>query len=164
MYKNHVTEPCKSFPVRVLLTGVPIVHGAERVLDIIESGDGLVVAMDNCTGLKPIMEDVDENAEDPIVALAQKYLNIPCSVMTKNNRRMEVLRQIAQDYKPDCVIELIWQTCITYDIESYLVKKLVEEELNLPYLRIETDYSSSDSARIELRVEALMETVKSRTK
>lgn len=163
MYINQVTKPSKSSPVRVLLTGVPIVHGAERVLDIIESGDGLVVAMDNCTGLKPILEDVDENAEDPIVALAQKYFNLPCSVMTKNDRRMEVLRQMAQDYKPDCIIELIWQACITYDVESYFVKKLAEEELGIPYLRIETDYSPSDSARIGLRVEALFETVRERS-
>jgi len=43
---------------RVLLTGVPMVTGAERVLDIIEECGGLVVCMENCTGLKPILEDV----------------------------------------------------------------------------------------------------------
>ena len=163
MYKNQVTKNSKSSPVRVLLTGVPVVHGAERVLDIIESSNGLVVAMDNCTGLKPILEDVDENTEDPIVALAHKYFNLPCSVMTKNDRRMEMLRQLSQEYKPDCIIELIWQACITYDVESYLVKKLAEDELGIPYLRIETDYSPSDSARIGLRVEALFETVRERS-
>ena len=146
--------------VRVLLTGVPIVHGAERVLDIIESHGGLVVCMDNCTGLKPILEDVDETARDPIVALAEKYLRLPCSVMTKNDRRLEVLRWLSAEYRPECIIDLIWQACLTYDIESYLVKELAEKELGLPYLRIETDYSPSDSARIALRVEALFETVR----
>jgi benzoyl-CoA reductase/2-hydroxyglutaryl-CoA dehydratase subunit BcrC/BadD/HgdB len=141
------------------LTGVPIVHGAERVLDIIESSGGLVVCMDNCTGLKPILEDVDEDAEDPILALAEKYFRLPCSVMTKNDRRLQVLRELAAEYHPQCVIDLIWQACITYDVESYLVKELTEKELELPYLRIETDYSPSDSARIALRVEALFETV-----
>jgi benzoyl-CoA reductase/2-hydroxyglutaryl-CoA dehydratase subunit BcrC/BadD/HgdB len=141
------------------MTGVPIVHGAERVLDIIESHGGLVVCMDNCTGLKPILQDVDETAQDPIIALAQKYLRLPCSVMTTNDRRMEVLRELVAEYNPQCIIELIWQACLTYDVESYLVKKLSEEELGIPYLRIETDYSPSDSARIALRVEALFETV-----
>jgi len=148
-----------SRPVRVLLTGVPIVHGAERVLDIIESNGGLVVCMDNCTGLKPILEDVDETAEDPILALAQTYFRLPCSVMTKNDRRLEVLRDLAAEYRPQCIIDLIWQACITYDVESYLVKELAEKELGIPYLRIETDYAPSDSARIALRVEALFETV-----
>jgi benzoyl-CoA reductase/2-hydroxyglutaryl-CoA dehydratase subunit BcrC/BadD/HgdB len=146
--------------VRVLMTGVPMAHGAERVLDIVESHGGLVVCMENCTGLKPILEDVDEQADDPIVALAQKYFRLPCSVMTKNDRRMDVLRELAAEYHPQCVIDLIWQACITYDVESHLVRELTEQELGLPYLRIETDYSPSDSARIALRVEALFETVR----
>ena len=150
----------KNSAVRVLLTGVPIVHGAERVLDIIESHGGLVVCMDNCTGLKPILEDVDETADDPILALAEKYLRLPCSVMTTNDRRMEVLRDLTAEYRPECIIDLIWQACITYDIESFLVKELAEKKLGIPYLRIETDYSPSDSARIALRVEALFETVR----
>jgi benzoyl-CoA reductase/2-hydroxyglutaryl-CoA dehydratase subunit BcrC/BadD/HgdB len=146
--------------VRVLMTGVPQVHGAERVIELIEDNGGLVVCMDNCTGLKPILEDVDADADDLIEALAEKYIHLPCSVMTKNERRLEMLREMANQYRPECVIELIWQCCLTYDVESYLVRRFVEEELGIPYLRIETDYSPSDSARIALRVEALFETVR----
>ena len=160
LLKNQKAGSDTNSAVRVLLTGVPIVHGAERVLDIIESNGGLVVCMDNCTGLKPIFDDVDETADDPILALAEKYLRLPCSVMTKNDRRLEVLRELAEEYRPECIIDLIWQACITYDVESYLVKELAEKELGMPYLRIETDYSPSDSARIALRVEALFETVR----
>jgi benzoyl-CoA reductase/2-hydroxyglutaryl-CoA dehydratase subunit BcrC/BadD/HgdB len=139
-----------------------MVHGAERVLEIVESHGGLVVCLDNCTGLKPILEDVDETAADPIPALAEKYFRLPCSVMTKNNRRLEVLQDLARQYRAQCVIDLVWQACLTYDVESYFVKKLAEEKLGIPYLRIETDYSPSDSARIALRVEALFETVHQR--
>jgi len=154
--------PATNSKVRVLMTGVPMAHGAERVLDLIESHGGLVVATDNCTGLKPILEDVDEAASDPIVAMAEKYFRLPCSVMTKNTRRFDVLRDMAREYKAQCVVDLIWQACLTYDVESFFVKQLAEKELGLPYLRIETDYSPSDSARIALRVEALFETVQQR--
>ncbi|MCX6344399.1 MAG: double-cubane-cluster-containing anaerobic reductase [Armatimonadetes bacterium] len=146
--------------VRVLLTGVPTVHGAERVIDIIEDIGGLVVCMENCTGLKPIIEEVEANAPDPIRALAEKYFRLHCSVMTRNTRRMDYLRKLAEEYRAECIIDLIWQACITYDIESYHVRKLSENVLNLPYLRIETDYSPSDSARIAMRVEALYETAR----
>ncbi len=105
------------------MTGVPMVHGAERVMEIIESHGGLVVCMDNCTGLKPILDDVDETAADPIVALAEKYFRLPCSVMTKNSRRFDVLRNLAREYRAQCVIDLIWQACLTYDVESYFVKQ-----------------------------------------
>lgn len=148
--------------VRVLLTGVPVPHGAERILDMLEAEGGLVVCQENCTGLKPLMEDVDENAADPLEAIADKYFHLPCSVMTPNNRRQDALRALARDWRADCVVELIWQTCLTYDIESLAIRRLAEKDLGVPYLKIETDYSPSDSARIALRVQALYETVRAR--
>lgn len=152
-------DPPAESRCRVLLTGVPIPHGAERVLQLIEENGGLVVCQENCTGVKPLMEDIDPDAADPIRAIAAKYFHLPCSVMTKNNGRMDLIRQLVAEYKPQCVVELIWQACLTYDIETALVKRMVKEELGLPYLRIETDYSPSDSARIALRVQALFEIV-----
>jgi benzoyl-CoA reductase/2-hydroxyglutaryl-CoA dehydratase subunit BcrC/BadD/HgdB len=150
-------------PVRVLLTGVPLVHGAERVLELIEGSGAVVVCMENCTGLKPILEDVDLDSEpDPIRAIAKKYYHLPCSVMTPNPRRFESLRALAAKFRPQCVIELVWQACLTYDVESWQVRKVVEEELRLPYLKITTDYSPSDSARITARVEALFEMVRAK--
>lgn len=146
--------------IRVLLTGVPLSHGSERVMDLIEDRGGLVVAMENCSGLKPILEDVDENAADPLLAIAQKYFHLPCSVMTRNTRRMELLGQLAREYKAQGVIELVWQACLTYDVEAALVRRFVEDKLKLPYLRIVTDYSPSDTARIAVRVEALYETIR----
>lgn len=148
--------------VRVLLTGVPTVTGAERVVEIIEGCGGLIVCMETCTGVKPLLEEVDEKAADPVGALADKYFALHCSVMTPNRRRLTWLRRLAHEYRPECVIELIWQACLTYSVEAYLVRRLCEEELGIPYLKIETDYSPSDSARIAARVEAVYEAVRAR--
>lgn len=153
-------DPNLADRVRVLMTGVPMAHGAERVLDIVEQHGGLVVCMENCTGLKPILEDVDEHAADALRALAEKYFHLPCSVMTPNTRRLDLLRQLVASFKPQCVVELVWQACLTYDVEAWTVRQVVERELGLPYLKIETDYSPSDSPRIAVRVEALFEMVR----
>lgn len=147
---------------RVLLTGVPVPHMAERVVDLIEAHGGLIVAMENCTGLKPILDDVDEADPDPLAAIARKYWSLPCSVMTPNRARFDLLRSLAKEYRVAAVVDLVWQACLTYDIESRLVRELVENEWGLPYLRIETDYSPSDSSRIILRVEALFEAARAR--
>ncbi|HNY28415.1 MAG TPA: double-cubane-cluster-containing anaerobic reductase, partial [Candidatus Sumerlaeota bacterium] len=112
--------------VRVLMTGVPMAHGAERVIEIIESHGGLVVAQENCTGLKPIIEDVDENAADPMLALAEKYFHLPCSVMTANQGRLDLLTLLAREYRAQCVIDLVWQACLTYDVEAARIKRLAE--------------------------------------
>jgi benzoyl-CoA reductase/2-hydroxyglutaryl-CoA dehydratase subunit BcrC/BadD/HgdB len=162
---GHYSDAAKrnekgSRTVRVLLTGVPLVHGAERVVELIEGCGATVVSMENCTGLKPIQEDVDTNAPDPITAIAKKYYHLPCSVMTHNRARFEMLHSLTAQFRPECVIELVWQACLTYDVESFFVRKLVEEEFKLPYLKITTDYSTGDSARIIARVQALMEIVR----
>lgn len=146
-------------PVRVLLTGVPTVHGAEKVVDLIEQAGGQIVCMENCTGVKPILEDVCLNGGDPMEAVAEKYFHLPCSVMTLNSGRMDLLKELVAAYRPDCIIDLVWQGCLTYDVESYFVKQTAEAT-GLAYLKIVTDYSPSDSARIALRIEALLETAK----
>ena len=158
------TSPSPRGPpkIRVLLTGVPLVHGAERVLELIEDAGTVVVAMENCTGLKPILDDVKLDETDPLPAIARKYYHLPCSVLTPNARRFETLRSLAATFRPHCVIELVWQACLTYDVESFRVRQLAEEQLRLPYLKITTDYSPSDSARISGRVEALFETIRAK--
>jgi benzoyl-CoA reductase/2-hydroxyglutaryl-CoA dehydratase subunit BcrC/BadD/HgdB len=155
-------DPARREAVRVLMTGVPMATGAERVLHLIEEHGGLVVALESCSGLKPILQDVEEGAADPLEALARKYFDLPCSVMTRNDRRLEMLGELARRFRAHCLVDLVWQACLTYDVESARVRRFAEEELGLPYLRIETDYSPADTARIAVRVEALFETVKER--
>lgn len=161
-FSGRKIDPPGRSRVRILLTGAPFPHGAERVVDIIEKSGGIIVCQENCTGIKPLRDDVDENADDPLRAIARKYYHLPCSVMTENNERMELLRGLVKEYRPQGVVELIWQACLTYNVESFRIRELVSDELNLPYLRIETDFSQSDSARIALRVQALLETISNR--
>ncbi len=159
---GRALDPPADSRVRVLLTGVPLPHGAEKLMDIIETHGGLVVCQENCTGLKPILEEVREDTPNPLDALAEKYFHIPCSVMTANEKRLDTLNSLIHEYRPQCVIELVWHACITYDIESFFVRKMVEEEAGLSYLKIDTDYSPSDTARLTMRVQALFETVRNK--
>ena len=147
--------------VRVLLTGVPIPHGAERVMKLLETEGGVVVCQENCTGLKPIYTDIPEDSPDPIEAIADVYWHLPCSVLTPNTLRQTLLKQWAREAKAECIVEIIWQCCLTYDIESSMTRELASQ-LDLPYLRIETDYSPNDNARIALRIAALYETARGR--
>ncbi|AKL94281.1 benzoyl-CoA reductase/2-hydroxyglutaryl-CoA dehydratase subunit, BcrC/BadD/HgdB [Clostridium aceticum] len=141
---------------RILLTGVPIGSGSEKVLKILEEAGASVVALENCTGYKGLDIMVDEEKE-PILAIAEKYLSTPCSCMSNNTRRLDLLKRLAKEYQVDAVVDLTWQACHTYNIESFTVKNFVKDELNLPFLQIETDYSDSDIGQIKVRVEAFLE-------
>ncbi|MDF2590907.1 MAG: 2-hydroxyglutaryl-CoA dehydratase, D-component [Clostridia bacterium] len=143
---------------RILLTGCPIGSGSEKVLKILEESGASVVALENCTGYKGLDVMVDEDI-DPITALAQKYLSTPCSCMSNNNGRLDLIERLAKEYQVDGVVDLTWQACHTYNIESFTVKNFVKDKLNLPFLQIETDYSDSDAGQIKTRVEAFIETI-----
>ena len=82
--------------------------------------------------------------------------------MTPNECRLGKLRRLVREYRPDCVIELIWQARLTYDIESHRVRRLVEQELR-PALPAHRDrLLAIRFRRIAVRVEALFETVRGR--
>lgn len=146
----------------ILMTGVPLPHGAEKVMDIIEAAGAVVVGQESCTGFKPLFEDVSE-AGDPLEAIARKYFHLPCSCMTPNDGRLELLDAMIAEFKPRGVIDLVWQACLTYDVESVRVRRHLEQKHGLPVLKIVTDYSPSDSQQLRLRVEAFVAMIAERT-
>ena len=143
---------------RVLLTGCPVGLGSEKVVRLIEEAGGSMVAMENCSGYKTLELQTERNQNDPIVELAHKYLQIPCSCMTPNPYRMELLERMMEEFKVDAVIDLTWQACHTYNIEAYDVGRLVKSK-NIPFLHLESDYSNSDLESLKVRIEALLEMV-----
>lgn len=142
---------------RILLTGCPIGRGSEKVLSIIEECGGAVVCMENCTGVKGLDLLVDEEEKDPFLALARRYLQIPCSCMAPNSGRIALQDRLINDYRIDGVVDLTWQCCHTYNIESRVVGNSVEKAHGLPFLHVETDYSNSDVEQLRTRIEAFLE-------
>ena len=142
---------------RILLTGCPIGKGSEKVLRMIEECGGAVVCMENCTGVKGLDLLVDEEEKDPFLALARRYLQIPCSCMTPNTGRLVLLNRLIGEFSVDAVVDLTFQCCHTYNIESQVIGNSVEKGFGLPFLHVETDYSQSDVEQLRTRIEAFLE-------
>ena len=140
---------------RILLTGCPTGGVTEKVVKAIEASGGVVVAYENCTGAKQMENLVDENI-DPMRAIAERYLAIGCSVMSPDNNRYELLERLCEDFKVDGVVEMTLQACHTYAIETTYVKRKLDK-MEIPYINIETDYSTSDIGQITTRMEAFIE-------
>lgn len=142
---------------RVLVSGCPVGGDALKVFKVIEDAGGVIVAMEACSGMKGYSIRIEENSGDPVSALAEAYLKIPCSCMTPNQRRFDTLDQMIERFKPDAVVEIILQACHSYNIESYMVEQHIRNKHNLPFLKVETDFTESDRAMIHTRVQALLE-------
>ena len=153
-YKEGKMQPKKP---RILVTGCPLGGATEKVIRAIEDNGGIVVTYENCSGAKAIDKMVDEDDPDVYGALARRYLDIGCSVMTPNPNRLELLGRLIDEYKVDGVVEMTLQACNTYNVESFGIRKFVNEEKKLPYISVETDYSQADIGQLNTRITAFIE-------
>ena len=142
---------------RILVTGSPIGGVTEKVIRALEDNGAQVVVFENCSGAKAVDEDVDEDAPDIYEALARRYLNIGCSCMTPNPNRIKLMGRLIDEYQVDAVVDVILQACHTYNVESYKIRRFVTEEKGIPYLSLETDYSTSDVGQLNTRMAAFVE-------
>ena len=141
---------------RIIVTGVPTGVGAEKVIKIIEESGAQVVYIENCSGMKQYLHDVATN-ESPLDAIADKYLATPCSCMSPNTGRLELLAKLVKEYHADGVVDITWTGCHTYNVESRVLKEYLHKHGGAPLLQIETDYSQGDVGQIKTRVEAFLE-------
>lgn len=148
---------CEKKKPRILITGCPIGGATEKVIRAVEENGGIVVTYENCTGAKQIDKQIDAEADDIYMAIAERYLSIGCSVMTPDTNRFELLGRLIDEYKVDGVLEMTLQACHTYNIEAFSIKKFVTEEKKIPYLALETDYSQSDVGQLSTRIAAFIE-------
>jgi len=143
---------------RILLTGVPVGLGSEKGVKAIEKAGANVVCFETCGGYRSVFT-VDEEKE-PFQALAEKYLSTPCSVMSPNPGRFKLLGELIESFSVDGVVDLTWQACHTYNLESPSIERFVKDKYGLPFLHIETDYSESDTGQLKVRIEAFLEMVR----
>lgn len=147
----------KEHAKRVLITGCPIGGDVLKVLKIVDEEGAVIVGLDNCTGLKPYSGRIEEGSGDPLLALAKRYLEIPCACMTPNTGRTDTLKKQVDLLKPDLVIDLVLQSCHTYNVEAVKVESFVRNDLGTNYLKIVTDFSAQDLGQLKTRIGAALE-------
>lgn len=150
--ERPVSEKAK----RILITGCPTGGVIQKVGSVIENNGGVIVCLDDCSGERTRKMLVDTEAEDIIQAIADRYLSIHCSVMTRNDGRLENTKDMIEKYKVDGVVEVVLQACHTFNVEATPMGRMVED-MGIPYLKLETDYSTTDSGQIETRIAAFIE-------
>lgn len=145
--------------VRILVTGCPIGGDSLKVIRAVEKNGGVVVATENCSGVRALSTMVEEDTDDIYEAIARKYLSTGCSIMTPNDNRIELLGEIIDEYHVDGVVEMILTGCHSTGAESFYIRRFVNEEKHLPYIAVDTDYSGADFAQISTRLAAFIEMI-----
>jgi len=130
-------------------------------VQIIENQGGLVVTDALCFGSRTLWKDVDENAADPLVALAQYYVadRPSCARMyTEYPRRLEYVRSMIDEFRVDGVIFQRLAFCETWGFEQYSLTNDFRN-LNVPLLCMDREYVLGGVGQLKTRVQAFLETV-----
>ncbi|MCI7404420.1 double-cubane-cluster-containing anaerobic reductase [Pyramidobacter sp.] len=154
-FRSRIREGAENRP-RVLVTGCPNTGVREKLIRRLEDLGADYVCSDHCAGPRTLRFMVDEE-KDPYEALAERYLKINCSVMSPNEGRFDDLKHLVSEYQVDGVLEIVLQGCHTFAVEAYHTWRTINEQLGLPYLRVDTDFSRSDGGQIETRLGAFIE-------
>lgn len=147
---------------RLLIMGGEL--DSPEYVKVIEDQGGLVVADSLCFGSRTIWKDVDENASDPLTALAQYYVadRPSCARMyTRYGERVEYVRNMIRDFKVDGVIFVRLTFCELWGFEQYSLENDFKQ-LNIPLLCMDREYAQIGVGQLRTRIQAFLETLEAK--
>lgn len=146
---------------RILVTGTPQPLPAWKLHALVEQAGAVVVGEETCTGER-YFRDMTEPADslpEMLTNIAKRPLKVNCACFTPNQGRLEDIVHMAKNLKADAVIDFNLQFCQPYGVEGYFVSKELEKQ-NIPFLRLESDFSEEDQGQLLTRIEALIEMIR----
>jgi benzoyl-CoA reductase/2-hydroxyglutaryl-CoA dehydratase subunit BcrC/BadD/HgdB len=150
---------------RILFTGSPPIFPNLKLPLLIEESGGVVVADETCSANRMLydMSAVDEwRLNDMVDALADRYLKpCTCPIFTRNDDRQRRLLELAETFSADGVIYQAFSGCQVYEMEQRSIAEALNAK-NIPMLYVETDYSPDDMGQLSTRIEAFLESIKTR--
>ena len=148
---------------RILLTGSTLAMGDYKVLEIAENTGANIVIEEFAEGLRHFWENVHVNG-DLMQALADRYFRrrVPPAWFRPSRERLDYLIKLARDFNIDGIIwyQLMYRS--SYDIQAFYFEKLLKKELDIPMLKVESDYDVSERGPLRTRVETFVEIIKAR--
>ena len=146
---------------RLLLTGSTLAMGDYKVLEIAEDAGASIVIEEFAEGMRHYEENVHLDG-DLMAALADRYFRrrMPPAWFRPAKERLDYLIKLARDFKVDGIIwyQLMYRS--SYDIQAFYFEKRLTRELNIPMLKIVSDYDVSERGPLRTRLETFVEIIK----
>lgn len=127
--------------------------------------DAVVVADSLCFGSRYLENLVDEDKDDPIEALAERYTSIACPRMVESyDERIEILTRDLKRYNVDGLIVDNLKFCLHWQIFRFMIEKEIEkgERMSCPLLVLERELHCLAEGQIKTRVQAFIEQIHDR--
>lgn len=151
---------------RILVTGSPIAFPNIKVPLLIEEMGGVLAADETCMGERGLYDPVsviDASFDGMMRSLASRYTKpCTCPVFVDNSQRIYRIKQMIKEHKIQGVIYHVLRGCLVYDYEYQLMEEAMGK-MDIPIIRVESDYNEEDVEQLRIRIEAFIELIKMRT-
>ena len=154
--------PCEPDPnrPRLIVSGGGYGGVSAKTINVMEELGGAIVCYEGCCGISSRRRLVDEDrSRDPYVRIAEKYIEVPCAVVSPNYRRMDQVRETIKEWHADGYVSITLHSCNPFAIETENIRRVCEE-MDIPLLHIETDFYPGDAGQIRTRIEAFLEMIR----
>lgn len=159
--KNIFVEKDKN--PRIMVTGSPIAFPNMKIPLLIEEMGGILAADETCMGERGISDPaviIDTSFDSMMRALTNRYIRpCTCPVFSDNRQRLYRIKQMIKTHQIQGVIYHVLRGCLVYDYE-YTIMEEELEKLDIPIIRVESDYNEEDVEQLRIRIEAFIELIK----
>ena len=145
---------------RLIVSGGGYGGAKYKTVNVIEELGGAIVCYEGCGGISSRRRLVDEDrSRDPIIRIAEKYLEVPCAVVSPNTRRMQQVADTIDEWNADGYVSITLHSCNPFAIETENIRRVCDSK-GIPLLHIETDFYPNDEGQIRTRIEAFLEMIR----
>jgi benzoyl-CoA reductase/2-hydroxyglutaryl-CoA dehydratase subunit BcrC/BadD/HgdB len=153
------TEGNGDYRARLMILGGELDN--PEYIEAIEDQGALVVTDSLCFGSRILWKDVDENSDDPLMAISKYYVadRPSCARMfTEYENRSEYVRNMIKDFNVDGAIFERLTFCEVWGFEQYSMTNDFKE-WNVPLLCMDREYTLTGVGQLRTRVQAFLETL-----
>ncbi len=144
---------------RLIVGGSPMAMPNWKVPGIIENAGSVIVAEESCVGVRSFRNLLDTSfttLDEAFEILASRHMKVDCACFTPNSDRPVNINEMVRSHQADGFVHYSLQFCTPFMMESFKIKSTTEAE-DIPFLKIETDYSKEDIGQLRTRIEAFIE-------
>jgi benzoyl-CoA reductase subunit C len=129
-------------------------------IGFIEKQGASVVADGLCFGARYYKDLVDETAEDPLRALAERYVGrVSCpSVFDGFDHTASIFKEVISDWRVDGMVCARLKFCDHWGGQRKMLADQLRQD-GIPMLDLEREYNTAGSGQISTRVQAFLEMV-----
>ena len=160
--KKRKPEPEFPFRARVVVAGSEI--DDPEFTKLLEGCGAMVVADRYCYGSLPGREQIEIlDGETPLRAVARHYLRTSqCPRFMERARsdgRRTYIRDLCREYGADGVLYEQMKFCEFWSYERVLGVHILQEELGIPTVGIEKEYTLAGAGQLRTRIQAFVESL-----